>query len=30
VEADKPLLIEADRPLPVQSVPYTPGKTPGE
>jgi hypothetical protein len=25
-----PLKIEADRPLPVQSVPYTPGERPGE
>jgi hypothetical protein len=30
VEADKPLPIEAARPLLVQSVPYTPGRTPGE
>jgi hypothetical protein len=30
VEADKPLPIVAERPLLVQSVPYTPGKTPGE
>lgn len=30
VEADKPIRVEADKPLSVQSVPYTPGRTPGE
>jgi hypothetical protein len=30
VEADKPLPIRADEPISVRSVPYTPGKTPGE
>lgn len=30
VEADRPLKVETDRPLRVESVPYSPGKRPGE
>jgi hypothetical protein len=30
VEADKPLPVKSDEPLTVRSVPYTPGRTPGE
>jgi hypothetical protein len=30
ITADEPLKIEADRPLRVESVPYTPGTTPGD
>jgi hypothetical protein len=30
VQTDKPLPIRADRPIQVESVPYKPGRTPGE
>jgi hypothetical protein len=30
IESRSPLKVEADRPLPVKSVPYTPSERPGE